>query len=60
MRVPALMLGVALALLPRAAQAMVIEYFFQNATFTDSIQSSSGFSGVINGSFNYNLETSTF
>lgn len=48
------------AMLPPAAQAVVIEYFFSNATFTDTSGAKNGWTGTINGTFDYNTHANKF
>lgn len=51
-------LGLALAAqVPTAAQALVIEYFFNQAEFTDTKSPRENYSGTINGTFTYDLNT---
>ncbi|MCP9888950.1 hypothetical protein KBY96_13550 [Cyanobium sp. ATX 6A2] len=52
-------LALAVLVLPSAAQAVVIEYFFNNARFTDNFQSRKDWTGFINGTFNFDGTTVT-
>ena len=57
---PLLLTAVALAvMLPAAARAVVIEYFFDQARFTDNFQSRQNWTGFINGTFTYDTINNT-